>query len=165
MALITSDLLKTNSRCADCQFGALLLQAGDDLLTEVAAIINKIRVLIADDHAAVRQGLRSLLELHDDIEVVGEASNGLEAVDLASRCQADVVLMDLAMPEMDGIVATRRIRSANPSTQVVVLTSFGEDEKVIFAVKAGASSYLLKNVSPADLIKAIQATYRRYQPE
>lgn len=165
MALITSDLLKTNSRCADCQFGALLFQAGDDLLTEVAAIINKIRVLIADDHAAVRQGLRSLLELHDYIEVVGEASNGLEAVDLASRSQPDIVLMDLAMPGMDGIGATQRIRAISPSTRVIVLTSFSEDEQIILAVKAGASSYLLKNVSPANLIKAIQATYRRYQPE
>jgi len=105
------------------------------------------------------------LELHDYIEVVGEASNGLEAVDLASRSQPDIVLMDLAMPEMDGIGATQRIRAISPSTQVIVLTSFGEDEKVIFAVKAGASSYLLKNVSPADLIKAIQATYRRHHPE
>ena len=162
--LITPNFLRTNFRCADRQFGALPFQVGNDLPLEVAAIINKIRVLIADDHAAVRHGLRSLLDLHDDIEVVGEARDGLEAVDLASRCLPDVVLMDLAMPEMDGIVATRRIRSANPSTQVVVLTSFGEDEKVIFAVKAGASSYLLKNVSPADLIKAIQAAYRRYQP-
>ncbi len=105
------------------------------------------------------------MELHDYIEVVGEASNGLEAVDLASRSQPDIVLMDLAMPKLDGIGATRRIRAISPSTQVIVLTSFGEDEKVIFAVKAGASSYLLKNVSPADLIKAIQATYRRHHPE
>ena len=165
MALITPDFLKTHFRCADSQFGALLLQAGDDLLTEVAAIINKIRVLIAEDHAAVRQGLRSLLELHDDIEVVGEASNGLEAVDLARGSQPDIVLMDLAMPELDGIGATQRIRAICPSTQVIVLTSFSEDQQVRYAVKAGAMSYLQKNVYPADLIKAIQAAYRRCQPK
>ena len=157
--------MKPSFQCADTEFGALLFQAGNNLLMEVAAILNKIRVLIADDHGAVRLGLRSLLELHDDIEVVGEASDGLEAVDLASRFQPDIVLMDLAMPELDGIGATRRIRALSPSTQVIVLTSFSEDKHIIFAVKAGASSYLLKDVSPADLIKAIQAAYRRYQPE
>ena len=122
--------------------------------------MSKIDVLIVDDHAVVRQGLRSLLELHDDIEVVGEATNGLEAVDLTSRSLPDVVLMDLIMPEMDGIEATRRIRALSPSTQVIVLTSFSEDEQVFSAIKAGALSYLLKNVSPADLVKAIQAAYR-----
>ena len=122
--------------------------------------MSKIDVLIVDDHAVVRQGLRSLLELHDDIQVVGEATNGREAVDLTSRSLPDVVLMDLIMPEMDGIEATRRIRAVSPSTQVIVLTSFSEDEQVFPAIKAGALSYLLKNVSPADLIKAIQAAYR-----
>ena len=125
--------------------------------------MKKIRVLIADDHAAVRQGIRSLLELHGDIEVVGEASNGLEAVDLASRSQPDIVLMDLAMPELDGIGATQRIRATSPSTQVIVLTSFSQDEKIRYAVKAGAMRYLLKDVSPTDLIKAIQSAYRRHQ--
>ncbi len=120
--------------------------------------------MIADDHGAVRQGLRSLLELHDDIEVVGEATNGLEAVDLTSRSRPDVVLMDLAMPEMDGIEATRRIRAASPGTEVIVLTSFSEDERVFSAIEAGALSYLLKNVSPGDLIKAIQTVHRGDQP-
>ncbi|MEE9262739.1 MAG: response regulator transcription factor [Dehalococcoidia bacterium] len=122
--------------------------------------MSKIGVLIVDDHAVVRQGLRSLLELHDDIEVAGEAANGLEAVELTSRSMPDVVLMDLMMPEMDGIEATRKIRALSPSTQVIVLTSFSEDEQVFSAIKAGALSYLLKNVSPADLVKAIQAAYR-----
>ena len=122
--------------------------------------MSKIGVLIVDDHAVVRQGLRSLLELHDDIEVLGEATNGLEAVDLTNRSLPDVVLMDLIMPEMDGIEATRKIRAVSPATQVIVLTSFSEDEQVFSAIKAGALSYLLKNVSPADLIKAIQAAYR-----
>ena len=122
--------------------------------------MDKIGVLIVDDHAVVRQGLRSLLELQEEIEVVGEAANGLEAVDQTSRFLPDVVLMDLVMPEIDGIEATRRIRAVSPSTQVIVLTSFSEDEQVFSAIKAGALSYLLKNVSPADLIKAIQAAYR-----
>jgi len=105
------------------------------------------------------------LELHDDIEVVGEATNGREAVDLTSRSLPDVVLMDLVMPEMDGIEATRRIRAVSPGTEVIVLTSFSEDEQVSAAIKAGALSYLLKNVSPSDLIKAIQAVHFRVQPE
>ena len=113
---------------------------------------------------AVRQGLRSLLELQEDVEVVGEATNGLEAVDLTSRCLPDVVLMDLTMPEMDGIEATRRIRAVSPATEIIVLTSFSENEQVISAIEAGANSYLLKNVSPGDLIKAIQAVHREDQP-
>ena len=122
--------------------------------------MDKIGVLIVDDHPVVRQGLRSLLELQEEIEVLGEATNGLEAVDQTSRVLPDVVLMDLVMPEIDGIEATRRIRAVSPSTQVIVLTSFSEDEQVFSAIKAGALSYLLKNVSPADLIKAIEAAYR-----
>ena len=121
--------------------------------------------MIADDHGAVRQGLRSLLELQEDVEVVGEATNGLEAVNLSSQSRPDVVLMDLAMPEMDGIEATRRIRAVNPGTKVIVLTSFGEDERVSSAIKAGAGSYLLKNVSPGRLIKAIQDVHRGDQPK
>jgi two-component system, NarL family, response regulator LiaR len=108
--------------------------------------MDKISVLIVDDHAVVRQGLRSLLGLQEEIEVVGEAANGLEAVEQTSRLLPDVVLMDLIMPQVDGIEATRRIRALSPSTQVIVLTSFGEDEKVFSAIKAGALSYLLKNV-------------------
>ena len=122
-----------------------------------ARAINKISVLIVDNHAVVRQALRSLLELHDEIEVVGEASNGLEAVEQTRRLLPDVVLMDLVMPEMDGIEATRKIRALIFSTQVIVLTSFSEEERVSSAMEAGASSYLLKNVSPADLVKAIHS--------
>jgi NarL family two-component system response regulator LiaR len=122
--------------------------------------MDKISVLIVDDHAVVRQGLKSLLSLQEDIEVVGEAANGLEAEEQTSHLLPDVVLMDLIMPQVDGIEATRRIRALSPSTQVIVLTSFGEDEKVFSAIKAGALSYLLKNVSPGDLIKAVQAAYR-----
>lgn len=120
----------------------------------------KIAVLIVDDHAVVRQGLRTFLELYDDIEVVGEASNGAEAVEQTRRRPPDVVLMDLVMPEMDGIAATREIHALSPSTKVIALTSFAEDDKVFPAIKAGASGYLLKDVSPPDLVKAIQAAHR-----
>ncbi len=122
--------------------------------------MDKIGVLIVDDHAVVRQGLRTLLELQEDIEVVGEAANGVESVEQARQLLPDVVLMDLLMPEMDGIEATRRIRSLSPSTKVIILTSFAEDDNVFPSIKAGAQGYLLKNVSPADLIKAVQAAHR-----
>ena len=122
--------------------------------------MDKIGVLIVDDHAVVRQGLRTLLELQEELEVVGEAANGLEAVEQARQFLPDVVLMDLQMPEMDGIEATRRIRSLSPTTKVIILTSFAEDDNVFPSIKAGAQGYLLKNVSPPDLIKAIQAAHR-----
>ena len=117
----------------------------------------KTRVLIVDDHGVVRQGLRTYLELLDDIEVTGEAGNGLEALAQVRQHQPDVVLMDLVMPEMDGIEATRQISAISPSTRVIVLTSFADDEKVFPAIKAGAAGYLLKDVSPADLANAIRA--------
>lgn len=120
----------------------------------------KITVLIVDDHLVVRQGLRTFLELHDDIEVIGEASNGVEAVEQARQLLPDVVLMDLVMPEMDGIEATRQIGDLGPGTKVIALTTFAEDEKIFPAIEAGAAGYLLKDVSPPDLIKAIQAAHR-----
>ena len=125
-----------------------------------------ITVLIVDDHAVVRQGLRTFLELQDDrsfpdpsppIEVVGEASNGLEAIDLARRFQPDVVLLDLVMPEMDGIQATPRIMETSPHSRVIILTSFGEEDKVIPALRAGAQGYLLKDIPPGELVKAVRA--------
>ena len=122
--------------------------------------MDKIGVLIVDDHAVVRQGLRTLLELQEDIEVVGEAANGREAIDQTAELLPDVVLMDLVMPEIDGIEATRTIKAACPSTQVIVLTSFSDNEQVFPAIKAGALSYLLKNVSPGDLVRAVQAASR-----
>jgi NarL family two-component system response regulator LiaR len=121
--------------------------------------ITKISVLIVDDHPIVRQGLRTLLELQDDLLVVGEAVNGRSAVELAARLKPDVVLMDLVMPEMDGISATRQITALKQSTRVIALTSFVEDEKVIPAIQAGAVSFLLKDVSPTDLIEAIRAAH------
>ena len=123
-----------------------------------------IRVLIVDDHAVVRQGLRTFLELQDDpaalpIEVVGEAANGVEAVDLACRLQPDVVLLDLVMPEMDGIEATHKIIENSPHSRVIILTSFGEEDKVIPAIRAGAQGYLLKDIAPNDLVQAVRAAY------
>ena len=122
--------------------------------------MDAISVVIVDDHAMVRQGLRTFLDLHDDIRVTGEAANGVEAVERAAQLRPDVVLMDLVMPEMDGIEATKRIRSICPDTKVIVLTSFTEDEKLFPSIKAGAMGYLLKNVSPVDLVNAIKAAHR-----
>jgi two-component system, NarL family, response regulator LiaR len=116
-----------------------------------------IRVLIADDHDVVRQGLRTFLSLDDELEVVGEAADGSEAVRLAHRLRPDVVVMDLLMPEMDGITATQIIRKELPDTEVVALTSVLEDEKVVGAVRAGAIGYLLKDTKPAELREAIKA--------
>jgi NarL family two-component system response regulator LiaR len=128
----------------------------------------RIKVLIVDDHQVVRQGLRTFLELHEDIEVVGEAGDGLAAVELARQRQPHVVLMDLVMPRLDGISATRLIKASTPDVRVIVLTSFTEDDKLFPAIQAGAASYLLKDVSPDDLVGAIRATYHgeaRLHPE
>lgn len=123
----------------------------------------KIRVLIVDDHAMVRQGLRTFLELQDTsalpIEVVGEAGNGLEAVKAAHTTRPDVVLLDLVMPEMDGIQATSRILEGSPHTRVIILTSFGEEDKVMPAIRAGAQGYLLKDIPPDELVQAVREVY------
>ena len=121
--------------------------------------MDKISVLIVDDHGVVRQGLRTYLELLDDIDIVGEAENGVEAVEQVRQQQPDIVLMDLVMPEMDGVEATRQSLVASPSTKVIVLTSFSEDELVFPAIEAGATGYLLKDVDPSDLHQAIQAVH------
>jgi two-component system, NarL family, response regulator LiaR len=118
-----------------------------------------IRVAIADDHAVVRQGLRTFLELQDDVEVVGEAADGAEAVELVARTEPDVVLLDLVMPRIDGIEAIRRIRARCPATRILVLTSFADDHTVLPAVRAGAAGYLLKDVQPAELVGAIRAVH------
>lgn len=128
----------------------------------------KITILIVDDHQVVRQGLRTFLELQDDFQVVGEASDGQSAVDLVSQLTPDVVLMDLVMPRLDGIAATQRVKTLGLPTKVIALTSFTEDNKVFPAIQAGASSYLLKDVSPDDLAEAIRAAHRgeaRLHPE
>lgn len=123
-----------------------------------------ISVLLVDDHAVVRQGLCAFLNLQDDIDIVGEASDGQEAVEMVKELLPDVVLMDLIMPRMDGIEATREVRRLSPGTQVLVLTSFAEDDKVFPAIKAGAMGYQMKDVSPADLADAIRAVHRGETP-
>jgi NarL family two-component system response regulator LiaR len=122
--------------------------------------VNKIKVLIVDDHAVVRQGLRTFLELQDDIEVVGEGENGVEAVEQACRLRPHVVLLDLVMPEMDGIEATTGILECSPETRVLILTSFGEDDKVFPAIRAGAQGYLLKDIRPNDLVQTVREAYQ-----
>jgi two-component system, NarL family, response regulator LiaR len=119
-----------------------------------------IRVLITDDHAIVRKGLTALLATERDMKVVGEAQDGLEALEKAGSLQPDVVLMDLVMPRMDGIEATRKITEAHPEVKVLVLTSFAADDKVFPAVKAGALGYLLKDSSPEELVEAIHRVHR-----
>ncbi len=119
-----------------------------------------IRVLVADDHEVVRKGVRALLRKERGIQVVGEAADGIEAVALAKSLKPDLILMDLVMPKMDGIEATRQITTAQPEVHVLVLTSFAADEKVFPAMKAGALGYLLKDSSPADLIQAIRQVHQ-----
>jgi NarL family two-component system response regulator LiaR len=121
---------------------------------------DNISVIIVDDHAIVRQGLRTYLELQPDIEVVGEASNGAEAIALTRETLPDIVLMDLVMPQADGVEATRAITGLSPSTRVIVLTSFSEDEKVFASIKAGAQGYLMKDVLPSELVRAIRTVHR-----
>jgi DNA-binding NarL/FixJ family response regulator len=124
----------------------------------------KIRVLIVDDHAVVRQGLRTFLELHSDaswlpIEVVGEATNGIEGIESVRKLRPDIVLLDLVMPEMDGLEATAKIIQEHPEIKVIILTSFGEQDRIIPAIRAGAKGYLLKDIAPDDLVQAVRHTY------
>ena len=116
-----------------------------------------IRVVVADDHAVVREGLAQLLSTAADVELVGAAANGSEAVDVVDREHPDVVLMDLSMPEVDGAEATRRILAADPTARVVVLTSFADDRHIVEALQAGAIGYVLKHAEPDELLGAIRA--------
>ncbi len=119
-----------------------------------------IRVMLVDDHAVVRSGLATFLYAYEDFELVGEASDGEEALRLCGRVRPDVILMDLIMPRMDGATATRAIRERYPDVQILVLTSFKEDNLVHDALKSGAIGYLLKNVTSDELANAIRAAYR-----
>ncbi|HET9496134.1 MAG TPA: response regulator transcription factor [Chloroflexia bacterium] len=116
-----------------------------------------IRIVLVDDHGVVRQGLKAFLATEEDIEVVGEASNGREAVEIVGRLEPDVVLMDLVMPELDGIGATTAIKQQWPQVDVIAMTSFIEDEKVFGAMRAGAGGYVLKDADPDDVVKAIRS--------
>jgi NarL family two-component system response regulator LiaR len=118
-----------------------------------------IRVLIADDHAVVRRGLRTFLELQEEIEVVGEAGDGEQALTEAERLDPDVILLDLVMPHVDGIAALHGLRERSPRSRVIVLTTFLDDDKLLPAVRAGAAGYLLKDVEPKELVGAIRTVH------
>lgn len=118
-----------------------------------------IAVLIVDDHSVVREGLRAFLQLQDGIEVAGEAGDGEEALEQALALRPDVILMDLVMPNLDGVAAMRELRARVPESRVIVLTSFLDDERLLPAIQAGAAGYLLKNSEPAELVRAIRAAH------
>jgi DNA-binding NarL/FixJ family response regulator len=122
--------------------------------------MNKIKVLVADDHTLVRQGIRSLLALTADIEIVGEAADGRQAIEKVRQLAPDVVLMDLAMPKMGGLEATRRIRKEFPATKVIAVTQYDDSEYVVPVIEAGARGFVTKMASPLELASAIQAVYR-----
>src|SRR6267154_3747670 len=123
-------------------------------------MMDKISLLITDDHALVRQGIRAFLELQPDLNVVGEAGSGEEAVRMVAELAPDVVLMDLVMPGIGGVEATRQVKQASPHTQVIVLTSYHEDEYIFPALRAGALSYVLKDVGPDELAETIRKAAR-----
>jgi DNA-binding NarL/FixJ family response regulator len=122
--------------------------------------MQKIKVLLADDHIVVRQGLRALLMAEEDIEIVGEADNGRQAIQLVKKFMPDVALIDIAMPVLNGLEATRQITRAVPSTKVLILSSYSDDEYVQQLTQAGAAGYLVKQTAATDLLKAIRAAYR-----
>lgn len=118
--------------------------------------MTKIKVVIADDHHVVRRGLLFFLKTQQDIEVIGEAKNGQEAVDMVSKLNPDVVLMDLSMPIMDGVMATKVIREAENEVKIIILTSYADQDHVIPAIRAGASGYQLKDIEPDELVQTIR---------
>ena len=120
---------------------------------------NKIRVIIADDHVLFREGTRNLIEQEKDMEVVGEASDGTEAIKLVTELSPHVVLMDIAMPKVNGIEATKHIKASQPSTAVLILTAYDNDQYIVALLEAGAAGYLLKNVSGQDLVNAIRSVH------
>jgi DNA-binding NarL/FixJ family response regulator len=120
----------------------------------------KIRIVLADDHVILRQGTRQLLEHEPDMEVVGEASDGAEAVQLVSKLKPDIVIIDVAMPRMNGIEATKKIKEILPGTKILVLTGYDYDEYIFSLLEIGAAGYLLKDVSGDDLVGAVRAVYQ-----
>jgi NarL family two-component system response regulator LiaR len=119
----------------------------------------KIRIIIADDHAIVRQGTRSLLEREKDLEVVGEAGDGEEAVNLIERLRPDVAIVDIAMPKLNGVEVTKRVKTCCPSTAILILSAYDDDEYVFTLLEAGAAGYLLKDVDGQEVVKAVRAVH------
>ncbi|MBN1919961.1 MAG: response regulator transcription factor [Anaerolineae bacterium] len=122
--------------------------------------MGRIRILLVDDQAMFREGLRTLLATQPDFEVVGEAANGEEALRLSTTCHPEVALMDLRMPVLDGVAATRRLRALHPEVRVIILTTFDDDEDIFEGLRAGALGYLLKDASSAKLFEAVRAAAR-----
>jgi len=122
--------------------------------------VDKIRILVVDDHAIMREGIRALFEPHDDIEIVGEASEGKEAIEKAQQVSPDIIIMDIAMPGMDGLEATRRILKKNQKVKVLVLTQHDNREYILSAIKAGVAGYVPKKALASDLVSAIRAVYK-----
>jgi NarL family two-component system response regulator LiaR len=125
-------------------------------MTDTKTISNPIRILIVDDHAVVREGLRAFIQIKPDMEVVGEAADGIEAVEKALKLEPDVILLDIVMPRLDGIRAIEQLNQEGCTARVLVITSFAEDEQIFPAIKAGALGYLLKDSKPHELIQAIR---------
>lgn len=121
--------------------------------------MGKIKILIADDHAVVREGTRRVLEQEPDLDVIGEAGDGEEAVEMATSLKPDVAIVDISMPKMDGIEATRRIKSTCPSVNVLILTAYDDDQFIFSLLEAGAAGYLLKTVRSRELVDAVRAVY------
>ncbi len=121
--------------------------------------MDRIKILIADDHAVVREGTRQILEQEPDLKVVAEASNGEEAVQLAGNCQPDVAIIDIAMPRLDGIEATKQIKALHPSIAILILSAYDDDQFVFSLIEAGAAGYLLKSVRGRELVDAVRAVH------
>ena len=118
-----------------------------------------IQILLVDDHPVVRDGLRAMLGLQPDFQIVGEANNGVEAVQQVGQLQPDVILLDLEMPELDGVAALEQIRAANPAARVIILTAYDEDERIVSAIVAGAQGYMLKGAPREDIFRAIRIVH------
>jgi NarL family two-component system response regulator LiaR len=129
-------------------------------MTNTNPISNPIRILIVDDHAVVREGLRAFIQIKPDMEVVGEAADGIEALEKAHDLDPDVILLDIVMPKLDGIGTIERLKKQGSQARILVITSFTEDDQIFPAIKAGALGYLLKDSQPQELIQAIRAVYR-----
>jgi DNA-binding NarL/FixJ family response regulator len=141
------------------RFATLATQPRSRSLGGLVEDTHRIRVLIVDDHSVVRMGLRVFFDLQDDIEVVGEAADGSEGVAMARRLEPDVILMDLLMPNMDGVTAIGRIKAERPETEIVTMTSFIEEDQVTAALEAGASGYVLKDAEAEEVATAVRAAF------